>query len=239
MTTVPDASQSLSGIGAIMTTVPDASQSLLDVIKTNDLLAVRQHITIGGASVDEENCLLYSIAHDLHDVASFLISCGADCNVTDQAGTNSLHYAARANNVLLMRELCDAGANAGACDKNGITPLHLASLYGSCQAVEYLLESTPVDPTIRTPLGISAVDLAVNSLLRRTKGLFTPQTTLDEIMDFRFDVKLMSKELFIKDPTILNIADNPQVKRLQRVIQLLEVSLFACAGAWEYHMAEP
>ena len=52
-----------------MTTVPDASQSLLDVIKTNDLLAVRQHITIGGASVDEDNCLLYSIAHDLQDIA--------------------------------------------------------------------------------------------------------------------------------------------------------------------------
>ena len=65
------------GIGAIMTTVPDASQSLLDVIKTNDLLAVRQHITIGGASVDEDNCLLYSIAHDLQDIASFLISCGS------------------------------------------------------------------------------------------------------------------------------------------------------------------
>jgi hypothetical protein len=200
-------------------------RSLAAAITANDLMAVRHHVTIVGSNIDEGDSLLYAVSRDLHDIAAFLISCGANCNMTDQMGTTPLHYAARLNNVVIMQELINAGANAAACDKAGLAPIHLAALYGWHEAVECLLKAA-ADPLVCTPLGVSPTGLALRSLLRRTKRLFTTQTTLGEIIDYRFDVKLMSSELRIRDPGILNIAFNPQVKRLQRVIQLLEVSLF-------------
>ena len=197
--------------------------ALRAAIEANDLQAVRHQITIAGANINEDDCLTYAVSHDLHDISSFLIACGANCNVHDQFGTSPLHYAARLNNISLMHELINAGANVAACDKAGLVPLHLAALYGWHEAVGCLLRAG-ASAAVSTSLGISPVELSKRAILRRTRGLFTEQTTLGEIVDFHFDAGLMASEHRINDPTVLNIASNPQVRRLQRVIRLLESS---------------
>ena len=195
--------------------------TLMNAVEANDLAETRYHVTVLGASIDETNSLIYAVSRDFHDIASFLISCGANVRAVDQMGTTALHYASRLNNIVIMQELINAGAIPTTTDKSGLTPLHLASLYGWCESVECLLKSE-ADPVACTPLGVTPVSLALKSLLRRTKGLFTSDTKLHDILDFRFDHKTMVNDLGILDPTILNIASNPQVKRLQRVIQLLD-----------------
>ena len=197
--------------------------SLAESIKANNFSAVRHHVLVTGANVDEGDSLLYAVSRDFHDIAAFLISCGANCNMKDSAGTSPLHFASRVNNVVLMQELINAGASATACDNAGLAPIHLAALYGWHEAVECLLRAGG-DPTVCTPLGVSPLDLATRSLLRRTKGLFTAQTKLSEILDFRFDAKMMANELNMSNPSLINIAGNPQVKKLQRAIKMLEAS---------------
>lgn len=209
-----------------MATFLDGSRypSLMAAVESCALPDVRYHVTVLGASIDESNALIYAVSRDFQDIVSFLISCGADVRAIDAMGTTALHYAARLNNIAIMKELVNAGARASAIDKAGLAPLHLASLYGWHESVDFLLKAG-ADPMACTPLGITPISLALKALLRRTKGLFTSDTKFHDILDFRFDHKVMVSELGITDPAILKIATNPQVKRLQRVCQLLETSV--------------
>jgi hypothetical protein len=73
-----------------------------------------------------------------------------------------------------------------------------------------------------TLLGVSPIDLCLGSILRRTKGLFTQSTEVDYVKSFSFDVRSMQKELKQPiDPTILKLAGRSDIKRLQRVLNML------------------
>ena len=56
----------------------------------------------------------------------YLLSIGAEPNVSDRAGVTPLHRAVRTRSLPAVRALLDGGANPRARSKSGSTPLHLA-----------------------------------------------------------------------------------------------------------------
>lgn len=76
------------------------------------------------------------------ETIEYLISAGADPNVTDHSGVCPIHRAVRTRSLAAVRALLDGGADVGRANAAGSTPLHLAvqttgrSGSGSSQARE-------------------------------------------------------------------------------------------------------
>jgi ankyrin repeat protein len=66
---------------------------------------------------------------------------GASPNAADPDGTTALHWAARADNVELVRVLIRGGAKASAANRYGMTPLTIAATNGSAATMRLLLEA--------------------------------------------------------------------------------------------------
>lgn len=86
---------------------------------------------------------------------------GTVINTRDKVtGETAMHIVAQRRDVLWIRFLADRGANPNTADKNGVTPLQIASNLGFVEGVEALLEAgASVDianSTGETPL-ISAI----------------------------------------------------------------------------------
>lgn len=65
-------------------------------------------------------------------------------NGLDVAGRTPLHYAALENNLVLVRELLEHGADPNSADAEGFTPLHFASQEGALEAAQALLDNGAV-----------------------------------------------------------------------------------------------
>jgi ankyrin repeat protein len=65
-----------------------------------------------------------------------------DFNAQDSRGRSAAYYAATAGNVSVLGWLADQGADLGAADKDGYTPLHSAALHGQAQAFRFILTKT-------------------------------------------------------------------------------------------------
>jgi ankyrin repeat protein len=86
-----------------------------------------------------------------------LVQNNADVNKT---GWTPLHYAASGGHVPVIELLLDHSAYIDAESPNGTTPLMMAAMYGSPEAVKALIQAG-ADPTLRNQLGLSALDFAV------------------------------------------------------------------------------
>lgn len=86
---------------------------------------------------------------------------GSVINTRDKvSGETAMHIVAKRRDVLWIRFLTDRGANPNIADKNGVTPLQIASNLGFAEGVEVLLKAGAnvdvANSTGETPL-ISAI----------------------------------------------------------------------------------
>jgi ankyrin repeat protein len=70
-----------------------------------------------------------------------LIASKSDVNATQPDGTSALHWAVRANNLVLAIRLMQAGADVNAASRYGVTPLSLAAGAGHTEILEVLLKA--------------------------------------------------------------------------------------------------
>eukprot|EP00039_Didymoeca_costata_P020353 m.340973 g.340973 ORF g.340973 m.340973 type:complete len:777 (+) comp19678_c0_seq1:265-2595(+) len=85
-----------------------------------------------------------------------LLSWGADPNIPyGPTKMTALHMATSWRKSDVAKELLDAGADPAAEDVNGMTPLHLACIFGDMSSVEALVNTKKVDVNLiaLTPLG--------------------------------------------------------------------------------------
>ena len=123
-----------------------------------------------------------------------LIGLGPDPLLVDRRGCHLLHYAARANDLDVIRKMVQRGANVNVTDRHGWTPLHwgAASTRGSAQAIKLLLKSG-CDKDMKDEEGRTALDLAV--LFERSALISILNAEGNVYIDMPEDEKLEKKEL--------------------------------------------
>lgn len=91
--------------------------------------------------------------------AKRMIERGADVN---KPGWTPLHYAATSGHVEMIKLLIDEHAYIDTESPNESTPLMLAAMYGTDEAVKLLLKEG-ADPSIKNQLGLNAADFAARA----------------------------------------------------------------------------
>ncbi|XP_023679863.1 uncharacterized protein [Paramormyrops kingsleyae] len=94
-------------------------------------------------------------------LADLLLSHGADCNATCDAGQTAFHFASRQGNVHIMHQMLQHGADLRITDLQGKTALHYAVSGGNVLAAQYLWERemfrfSDTDNFKLTPLHLAA-----------------------------------------------------------------------------------
>lgn len=93
------------------------------------------------------------------EMAELLLAGGkADVNARDNGGKTPLLRAVIADNMGVVKVLCDHGADVNAKDGNGFTPLHEAAC-GNKEVVEVLL-AYGADPNAKDEIGVTPLDNA-------------------------------------------------------------------------------
>jgi ankyrin repeat protein len=90
-------------------------------------------------------------------VAQALIGRGCAVN---RSGWTPLHYAASGGHAALIGFLLAQHAQVDAPSPNGTTPLMMAAMYGSLEAVKVLVQKGQADITIRNDKNLQAIDFA-------------------------------------------------------------------------------
>jgi len=78
---------------------------------------------------------------ELHELPEFAGADASDLNVCSTDGDNSLHFAARRNDLRIAKALIDAGIEVNKAGDLGYTPLHIASMAGNLEMVKLLVAS--------------------------------------------------------------------------------------------------
>ncbi|RVX43083.1 ankyrin repeat protein [Nonomuraea polychroma] len=119
--------------------------------------------------------LCAAAAWDRHEVASTLLTAGADVNGRETGGWTALHWAASNGHAATARVLIDAGADVDAANDDGDTPLTLAARRGALGVVQELLEAG-ADPEKFDGDGDTPLDIAVDWV-----GVHLESALLDQI----------------------------------------------------------
>lgn len=137
----------LSGLYlAVREPSPKVARTLIDWPQTD----------VEARSPQDESPLMMAALKGQLELAKLLIARGADVN---KPGWAPLHYAATNGHLELMQLLLEENAYIDAESPNGSTPLMMAALYGSPEAVQLLLDAG-ADPLLKNQLGLSAIDFA-------------------------------------------------------------------------------
>ena len=113
------------------------------------LLAKKNASTLTEPDAYGQYPLHYASVHGKLDIVTFLVEkAGADVNCTTHTGTTPAHYAARSNRVPVLEYLLSKGADVGARDTHGWTPLHCAALAGYVTAVRTIIGPDPAAPRV-------------------------------------------------------------------------------------------
>lgn len=111
-------------------------------------------------SAQDESPLMLAALRGYTEICRILIERDADVN---KPGWGPLHYAATGGHVEVMRLLIENHAYIDAESPNGSTPLMMAAMYGTVEAVQFLLDAG-ADVLLKNELGLSAVDFARKGL---------------------------------------------------------------------------
>lgn len=125
---------------------PKAAQVLVDWSKTD----------VNRLNASGESALMIAALKGNLELATKLIEKGADINKT---GWTPLHYAASSGHLAIIAMLLDRSAYIDAESPNRTTPLMMAAMYGSPQAVKLLLQEG-ADPNVKNQQGLTALQFA-------------------------------------------------------------------------------
>ena len=123
-----------------------AAQVLIDWPKTD----------VNKLNANSESALMIAALRGQFDQAEKLIKKGADVNKT---GWAPLHYAASSGQISIISLLLDNSAYIDAESPNRTTPLMMAAMYGTPQAVKLLLREG-ADPSLKNQQGLTALQFA-------------------------------------------------------------------------------
>ena len=118
-----------------------------------------KNIQVEARNSQDESPLMMAAIRGQLDIARQLIDKDADVN---KPGWAPLHYAVSSSQgdaLGVAKLLLDNSAYVNAASPNGTTPLMMAAMYGSPEAVKLLLEES-ADPTLKNQLGLTAIDFA-------------------------------------------------------------------------------
>jgi len=87
---------------------------------------------------------------------------GTNIDVTNISGWSGAMFSVSSGNLPSLHALIDAGIDLNQANTDGKTPLMFAAAQGDKELVDVLL-SNNADPSITTPEGISAYEVAVES----------------------------------------------------------------------------
>ncbi len=125
---------------------PKVAQVLAEWPKTN----------VNMLNAQGESVLMIAALKDNIDAANSLVKRDADVNKT---GWAPLHYAATSGSLAILSLLLDNHAYIDAESPNGSTPLMMAAMYGTPQAVKLLIDAG-ADPLLKNQQGLTAIDFA-------------------------------------------------------------------------------
>lgn len=120
-------------------------------------------------SAQDESPLMLAALHGQLELSTMLVERNADVN---KSGWAPLHYAATGGHVAVMHMLLEHHAYVDAESPNSSTPLMMAAMYGSVDAVRVLLEAG-ADPSIKNDWGLTALDFAKKGLKPDSVDLLT------------------------------------------------------------------
>lgn len=123
-----------------------SAQALLAAPKTN----------VNALNAKDESALMIAALKGQLEIAASLVKRDADVNKT---GWAPLHYAATGGHLPILTLLLDNHAYIDAESPNGSTPLMMAAMYGTPQAVKLLVEAG-ADPLLKNQQGLTAIDFA-------------------------------------------------------------------------------
>jgi hypothetical protein len=138
-------------------------------MKVAQVLADWPKANVDTRTLQDETPLMMACLRGHADIARKLIARGADVN---KPGWAPLHYAATNGSTAIIQMLLDENAYIDAASPNGTTPLMMAAMYGTPDAVKQLLEAG-ADPTIKNQLGLTALDFAKRGERRDAIELIT------------------------------------------------------------------
>ena len=104
----------------------------------------------------DESPLMLAALKGQMELCAQLVARDADVN---KPGWAPLHYAATSGDAKIVQFLLEHYAYIDAESPNGSTPLMMAAMYGSSEAVKVLLDAG-ADTSIKNALGLTALDFA-------------------------------------------------------------------------------
>lgn len=123
---------------------PKVAQVLIEAPETD----------IEARNAQDESPLMMAALKGQQEFVAKLIARDADIN---KPGWAPLHYAATTGQVAIMRVLLEKHAFIDAQSPNGTTPLMMAAMYGTTEAVKLLLDEG-ADPLMKNEQGMTAAD---------------------------------------------------------------------------------
>lgn len=149
------------GVPALMLALREPS------LKVAELLASWPTAKTEVRNDKDESVLMLAALKGHFNLVQKLVEHDADVNKT---GWTPLHYAASAGHVKIIEYLLEHSAYIDAESPNGTTPLMMAAMYGTPEAVKVLIQAG-ADLNPKNQLGLSAWDFAVRGQRQNSKEL--------------------------------------------------------------------
>lgn len=102
----------------------------------------------------------YCLKNEVEKVVT-LLQLGADPNLTDNDGLNSLHHSAKNSSVELMQKLVEFNGDMTLREKTGGLPIHFAAARGNLPVFQYIIEQQPTQRDELDKNGTSVLSYAV------------------------------------------------------------------------------
>lgn len=130
-----------------------------DALRVAALLIQTPATDVNRRNAHQETPLMFAALRGQPDMVRALLARDAEIN---HPGWTPLHYAASGTSNYqpeIIALLLEESAYIDAASPNGSTPLMMAAMYGSTEAVQMLLDAG-ADPVVKNALGLTAIDFA-------------------------------------------------------------------------------
>ena len=154
----------LKSYGADLSAINYDHRTALHVASSEGKAEVVKHLLLNGAAIHikdryDRTPLQEAISNDHHDIIKLLMKCGGHITGSSRSVGESLCGASSRGMIRRLESYRLAGADLSLPDCSGRTALHLASLHGHLDVVEYLLKHQ-VELGVQDMLGLTALNYA-------------------------------------------------------------------------------